>query len=128
MANKVVEAALQRVRSIAYGLRVTGAVISGRGYTTYANELNDAADRIEAACSAPPVQSRHPNSPVPEIYIDFTDGTIDGNCSNCTPAEVADALARIVAELQMMDDTSSYLNFRGGVVFKGTRFPEGYCR
>ena len=121
MTNKVVEAALQRARSVANSLRATAFGIGGSRYTAYADELNDAADRIDAACFDPP---RRPIAPVSEIYIDFTDGTIDGNCSGCTPAEVSDALVQVIAELQMMDTTSSYLSFRNGNVFKGTRFPD----
>jgi hypothetical protein len=112
MSNKVVEAALQRVRSVANNLRAgkVGLV---------ANELDDAADMIETACADPPGRWRRSNSSVSEVYIDFTNGTIDGSCSNRTAAEMADVLIRIAAELQMMDDTPDYLCYDEGKICSG---------
>jgi len=124
MPNKVVEAALQRVRSVANGMRVAAAIVGGRGSTLYADELDYAADRIVAALGDFARKPRPNITPVSEIYIDFTNGKIDGDCSGCTPAEVSDALAQVIVELQTMGPTSSYLSFRNGNVFKGTRFPD----
>ena len=124
MSNEAVEAALRRVRSVANRLRDVLTVVGGRGYHTFADELDGAADRIDEALSDPPDRWSRSFYRVSEIYIDFTNGTIDGNCSGCNPVEVSDALAQVRAELQMMDTTSSYLSFRNGNVFKGTRFPD----
>lgn len=118
MSNEVVEAALQRIRSVANRLRAPG-MIWNKDRAAFADGLVCMAGRIEAACSDSPIQLYCPPSPVSEFIIDFVDGTISGICSICTPAEVADALMRITAELQMMDDTPNYFCFDEGKVSTG---------
>jgi len=54
-----------------------------------------------------------------ELFINFATGDIDGNCSGCNAAQVADALMTIAAALQVMDDTPNYIDYDEGKVFLG---------
>jgi hypothetical protein len=56
---------------------------------------------------------------VGEVYINFDSGEISGNCAGCSAAEVADALAQIVGELQAMDNTPGYVDYDEGKFFSG---------
>lgn len=65
-----------------------------------------------------PDESDEPNdwihSRVNEIYINFIDGEIEGNCGDCSADEVADALERIALELRLTETTPSYICFDEG--------------
>jgi hypothetical protein len=54
---------------------------------------------------------------VNEVHIDFNSGEISGDCSDCTAADVADALVRIAQELRVLPGTPDYINYDEGKIF-----------
>ncbi len=57
-------------------------------------------------------------SKVGEIYLDWTTGTVSGNCKGCNALDVADALEKIARFLKAHDPLN-YVDFDEGKLFAG---------
>lgn len=121
VAKKIVEASawilpdmsINAIEEVVEDLRSVADLAEWFGCSDISADLNCIARELEA-------ESVEPNgSKVGEVYIDFRDGEISGNCDGCSAADVADALMTVAEALRMMDETPDYIGFDEGKISVG---------
>lgn len=49
-----------------------------------------------------------------DVFIDFDNGVISGNCDNCTIWDVVEAFERITEKLRTMSETPAFVDYDDG--------------